>query len=107
MSNTLPNYEEIQAATKVILWILGVVASVGGAVAIVAKIMAPYRKLKDEVEAHRVALERDHARLTNIDECNKLQLKALMNIVNHELTGNSIDKLKDVRDEINDYLLDK
>ena len=34
-------------------------------------------------------------------------LQGLLVLINHDITGNGVDKLKETRDELNEYLINK
>ena len=52
-------------------------------------------------------LRRDKRRLDGIEESEKLMLRALMQLITHELDGNHVDKLAEVRDAIQDHLIER
>lgn len=41
------------------------------------------------------------------EESRKVIMKSLYVIINHTITGNGIDQLKHVRDDLNDFLIEK
>ena len=45
-------------------------------------------------------------RIKKVEDGNKIIMKALMAIMNHEINGNSTDKLQKALGELNDYLID-
>lgn len=45
-------------------------------------------------------------RIKKVEDGNKIIMKALMAIMNHEINGNSVDKLQKSLQELNDYLID-
>lgn len=67
----------------------------------------PADELKATVEAHSEMLDRDNKRLRNLEESQRLLLKSMSQIIEHEVTGNDVDALKTMRDEINDYLINR
>lgn len=56
---------------------------------------------------HEKKLKDDDERLKEIEATDKLILQSLLVIINHDITGNGIQQLKDVRDDIQDYLINK
>jgi hypothetical protein len=52
-------------------------------------------------------LEKDYRRLTDLEEENRAFARALLALLDHEITGNSVDKLKDARAALQTYLIEK
>lgn len=67
----------------------------------------PVSNLEDTVQHHEEKLARDHGRLNQLEESNRIQLRALMALMSHELNGNSNDALKASYDEIQKFLIAK
>ena len=44
-------------------------------------------------------------RLNNVEGSDRMLLRCMLVIINHDITGNGIDKLKETRDELNEYLI--
>lgn len=68
---------------------------------------APVNTLEETVKKHEERLERDHERLNNLEEANRIQMRALMAMLHHEIDGNSTDGLKKSYEEIQKYLIEK
>ena len=62
---------------------------------------------KAMLEAHTQMLQADRARLTALEEQQRIMLRALMAMLSHELNGNDVQKLRDSVSEINDFLIKK
>ena len=45
-------------------------------------------------------------RIKKVEDGNKVIMKALIAMMNHEINGNSVDKLQKALGELNDYLID-
>ena len=102
---------------------------------IVKEIKKPSNDLHDLVEHHDYLLKKDNQRLEKLEsaslqivseteshdddikeiikslkdaeETNKIVLKSLFVIINHDITNNGIDKLKETLNELNSYLVEK
>lgn len=114
---------EIIITVEGVLWFCGAIAIVGAAVAIIAKCFAPFQKMKAEVaskasvcelEALKKDVENlknsqniDHAELKKVEVGIEKICKCTLAITDHELTGNSVDKLREAKDEMQDYLIQK
>ena len=68
---------------------------------------APVSTLETKVDDHEERLDRDHKRLNELEDSNRIILRALMAMLSHEINGNSDDKLKSSYDEIQQYLIEK
>jgi hypothetical protein len=68
---------------------------------------APVNTLEETVRQHEERLKKDHERLNNLEEANRIQMRALMAMLHHEIDGNSTDGLKQSYDEIQRYLIEK
>lgn len=67
----------------------------------------PVSTLEQTVQQHEAKLRNDHERLNNLEESNRISLRAMMALMSHELNGNSNDKLQASYEEIQQYLIDK
>lgn len=107
----MPSANELGTFLKVFMYICAALGTVAAATGIVYKlsrsITKPIKDLTDRVEECERKLLKDHERLNQGDEYNKLVLNAMVTLINHEITGNSIEDLKKRRTEINDYLINK
>lgn len=52
-------------------------------------------------------LKRDKERIDSLEDGNKVLLRGILAMLNHEITGNSVDKLKTAQDEITKFLITK
>ena len=48
-----------------------------------------------------------NSEIYEIKEGNKVICKSIMAMINHELSGNDISNMRKMRDELNQYLIDK
>lgn len=83
------------------------IAAIWGVWKIVVELKKPNDNLKAKVERHEDLLNNDNNRLKEVEESNKMILQCLLVIINHEITGNGIDKLKTTRDTLQEYLVNK
>ncbi len=67
----------------------------------------PVNSLESKVNEHEEKLKKDHERLNELEEANRIQMRALMAMLHHEIDGNSVEGLKKSYDEIQQYLIDK
>lgn len=60
-----------------------------------------------EHEHFRKCLANDKRKIDTLEESVKLLLRGQMQLITHELDGNHVDKLAEVRDAIHDHLLER
>ena len=67
---------------------------------IIKEIKKPEDDLKETVDRHEKLLDNDNNRLKEVEDSNKMILQSLLVIINHEITGNGIEKMKKARDDL-------
>ena len=87
-----------------ILAISTTIITLGGAVTYLSKAIKPINDMKKKHEEYERYFNEDKSRLNKIEESNGIMFRTLLALVSHEINGNSIDKLKSSRDEINEFL---
>ena len=92
---------------QMILSICGAVSIVGGAGAVIVKMINPAFKLSKRVEQLEIHTEKDYKRLLALEEMHKQQSKSLAALLNHQITGNGIEAMKKIRDELLESIIDK
>lgn len=96
---------EFTISTNQIIWFCSFVAGLWGLWKIVKEARKPNNDLKAKVEKHDRLLDKDNKRLEEIESSNQMILKSLLVIINHEITGNGVEKMKTVRDSLEEYLI--
>lgn len=102
---------------------MGGIITLGGASAVFTRWLSPIKAMKQKIEnkADRAEIEAlskkvetlerfqdtDHDRIKEIERGNEKICKCILAITDHELTGNSIDKLRKAKEEMQDYLIEK
>lgn len=103
---------------KWILAALAAVITIGGAATYISKAVAKARKPSieaakkdkerdDMLAKHERLLMRDHDRLTRLEDGDKQIMMALLALLEHGISGNSQDKLKLARNELQEYMIKK
>ena len=90
-----------------ILAFCALLTAIWGVWKIVKEMKKPNDDLKEKVAEHDMLLDKDGKRLARIEESNKMTLQCLLVIINHEITGNGIEKMKAARDELQEFLINK
>ena len=67
----------------------------------------PVSTLEEKVEDHEQKLQKDYRRINELEDGNRIMMRALMAILSHDISGNSVDKLKASMDEIHNYLVNR
>ena len=83
------------------------VTALWGVWKIVKELKKPNDDLKNKVAQHDLLLDNDNKRLKDIEDSNRMILQCLLVIINHDITGNGIEKMKSARDELQEYLINK
>ena len=77
--------------------ILALIAAVGAAIGVIIKyIVQPLEKFGAAMD-----------KIVLLDESNKIMLECLLAIMNNLITGNGVDKLKDKRDQLEAFCINK
>lgn len=90
-----------------ILSICGAISIVGGAGAIVVKVIKPAFMLTKRVSQLEAYNEKDYKSIKALEEMQKQQSKCLAAMLNHQITGNGIDHMKEIRDDLLASIIDK
>lgn len=96
---------EFTISTNQIIWFCSFVAGLWGLWKIVKEARKPNDDLKAKVEKHDQLLDKDNKRLEAVETSNRMILQSLLVIINHEITGNGVEKMKTVRDSLEEYLI--
>lgn len=100
MSETVIRFADIE-------WILTIIVLVAGVIRIIKEVKKPNDDLRKQVEKHERYLEQDKQYLDEVSERNKVLYKSLLALIEHDIDGNSIDKLKKIRDELQTYVIEE
>lgn len=92
---------------EAILAIAGGVVLLGNFGKTLAGWLAPAKRLSDTVAEHERKLQADNKRLDQQDADNQMMLKCLFVLINHDIDGNGIDKLKSTREELQEYITNR
>lgn len=90
-----------------ILGFCALVTALWGIWKIIKELKKPNANLKETVAKHDMLLNNDNKRLKTIEDSNKMILQSLLVIINHEITGNGIEKMKEAREELQEFLINK
>lgn len=90
-----------------ILETLGVIAVIAAGAKAISYFLSPFRTLKEKVDEHEAKLEqaesylsKDKEAIEELRELVKDSIKLNLALVNHEIDGNDIEYMKELRKEI-------
>ena len=98
---------EFSITSGQILAFCAFITAIWGIWKIVKEVKKPSEDLKETVAKHDTLLDNDNKRLKEIEDSNRMILQCLLVIINHDITGNGIEKMKDARDELQEFLINK
>ena len=98
---------EFVITSSQIVGFCSLIVAIWGVWKIVKEITKPNDDLKELVDNHSRMFDNDNKRLKEVEESNNMILQCLLVIINHEITGNSTDKLKDTRTRLEKYLIER
>lgn len=92
---------------ETILAVAGGVVVLGNCLKTLGAWLAPAKRLTETVAEHERKLQADNERLGQLETDNQMILKSLFALVNHDIDGNGIDRLKVTREELQDYITNR
>lgn len=96
----------MDALTQVMA-LCGIISTIGGAGAVIFKVIRPAFKFQKRVETLETYAEKDNVRIADLSDMQKQQSKCLAAMLNHFITGNGIDNMKKIRDELLESIIEK
>lgn len=89
-----------------IMWFCTIVGGIWCIWKIIKELRKPSEDMKIAVRKHAELLDKDNKRMKQYEDTNQMILKCLLVIINHEITGNGIEKMKETRDKLQEFLVD-
>lgn len=83
-----------------ILSVCGGISIIGGAAAVIWKWIRPAVKLKDRVDALEKHVKKDYDTIGEIKTMQAEMCRALIALIDHDITGNHIDGLKKTKNDL-------
>lgn len=68
---------------------------------------APVSNIEETVKSHDEKLKKDHERLNSLEEAIRVLMRSQIAQLDHEISGNSVEKLRESKNEIQQFLIDK
>lgn len=107
---------QVVISFKAVLIICGAIMTIGGATVYIIKIIQKIKQPEETQNQKITNLENrvtvlegysksDNDRIKVMEEGMKVTQQALLAIMSHEINGNDIDKLKQAKDDLEEYLI--
>lgn len=97
---------------QTLLAICGGITIIVAALTSLTKMLSPFKELQKTVQQHTTALQKGDEEFKKLTEAIQHQdatqrqiCKSLVVIMNHEITGNSVDKLRAQQEELQTFLI--
>ena len=90
---------------QTVLSIFGGIAIIGSASAALYRWIRPAIKIKLKVMELERKHDADYKLLQELDQTMKMQTRLLLAMINHQIDGNEIEKMKTLRDELQESFL--
>ena len=92
---------------ETILAICGGISIIGGTGAVIVKVIKPAFHLTARVQKLEEHSDKDYKRLVALENMQKQQSKSLAALLNHQITGNGVEAMKQIRDELLESIIDQ
>ena len=105
---------DIQVTFQTILAFFGALAVIAGGVKVIAQMFSPFKELRARVgvgearlDKHDTYFKNDKDAIADIKNLSRENLRVNIALLNHFIDGNGIDKMKMLREELEDNLFEK
>lgn len=88
-----------------ILWAAAAITTIAAAYKIIKN--NPISQQGERMDGIEKKLANDFVRLQEAEKADKIMCKCLLALIDHEITGNGIDRMKQIRADLQQYLIDK
>ena len=96
----LPSFSQILELFAVIIVLGNVIKAIG-------TIINPLKSVVEKSKKHDELLDNDNKRISNLENGQIVIIKSLNALLGHEITGNSVDKLKSSKTELETFLIER
>lgn len=106
-------WEAIVQTVQVLLALFGAIACIAGGVTALAKLFAPLKQLRKQVADQETKIDdaiEEHAEfrasLELVNSTQKMLCLSMFDLLEHEISGNHVDRMKKTRDRLNEFIID-
>ena len=105
----MPAFNDIQTFVMVLFAAFAGIIVLDKIVDIVKKYREPGANMEDEIDCIKKHLHNDNKRITSLEEGQRLTLRGINALLEHNIDGNPTDKarLEQAKDDITNFLIDK
>lgn len=100
-------YNQLVTFIVVLLAIAGGITVIGNAAKTLRDWFKPATDLQSRMEQAESHIDNDNKRLNSLEESNKLLLRGMNVLIEHEVTGNHTEELERVQADITSYLINR
>ena len=105
---------DIQVTFQTILAFFGALAVIAGGVKVIAQMFSPFKELRARggvcearLDKHDTYFKNDKDAIADRKDLSRENLRVNIALLNHFIDGNGIDKMKMLREELEDNLFEK
>lgn len=99
--------ESLSVFWQVLMAICAGVVALGGAQAVLSRLMKPGHDLVVTVEEHERKLDAQQTAIAELVEGQRIENRCMLQLLNHLIDGNHVEQLKSERDALQTYLIEK
>lgn len=99
--------QDLQTFANVLLGIAAGIVVLGNAYAALKHLAERPHGIAEKVRKHEERLARDHKRLSELETSDRLIMRGVMQLMSHEIDGNHSQQLRETRDEMEQYLINR
>ena len=92
---------------QIFLYACGALVTIGGAATVISKLFMPYKAWKKQTLKCEERFRHDKESLDRLEEVSRRTLSAVCVLLEHAATGNSVEKCKNERDNLINFLATK
>ena len=90
-----------------LLAVFGGISIIGGGMLMIKHWISPALKYSHRLTAIEKERKQDRDSIQDIQQCNQLLCKGMLALMESQLTGNNHEKLKVVKDQMQEYLIER
>ena len=99
--------EDLTITVGVVVALCALIVTLWNAVKAIKEMTQPAKNLADRVDRIEDLLANDKKRLDDQEEAQKLLLRSMLALIEHQLTGNGEKSLKELKTDISTYLINR
>ena len=97
--------DDYQGFFQILMIVCGTIITAGAVFGVIAKWIRPAFQLKKRFDRIETETNENRVRIASIGELNILMCRGIITLMDNAVTGNSADKIKQAKQEMQDYLI--